>query len=272
MSITEQDLDFLSKIIVQRSGNIITPRQSHLVEKQLSVLAAEKGMDNLETLIGKLRNPKDILLQNEVAEALTINETQFFRDRHPFDALQRTIIPNLIREKSDTKKIRIWSAASSSGQEPYSIAMTLREHFPELGSWDVHIDTTDLSKEMVAKTKAGEFSDIEVARGLPEALRNKYFQRVNNKWKVKNEISELIHATQLNLAAYWPFLGQFDVVFIRNVLVYFERSTKADIMTKIHRHMNKGGYLFLGGSEMLFGMDLPYERQEINGSVCYRPN
>ncbi|MFN3191446.1 MAG: CheR family methyltransferase [Aureliella sp.] len=272
MAIKTQDLEYLQDVVARRSANKIAPRQSQMLEQQLTTVAVENGLKDVETLIAELRRVNNPKLQDKVAEAATINETQFFRDVHPFESLKNSIIPELMQRNSATRQFRIWCAACSSGQEPYSIAMTILEHFPQLKDWNISILATDISHNMVRRTQEGNFSQLEVNRGMPPQKLVRFFDRSGTSWKVKSELSQLITTRQLNLAKPWPFLGQFDVIFIRNVLIYFEQSVKVDILKRMRGNLRDQGYLFLGGPEMLLGLGLPYERQEIDASVCYRPN
>jgi chemotaxis protein methyltransferase CheR len=206
-----------------------------------------------------------------VAEAVTVNETSFFRDVHPFDALQKEILPALIKKNHASRTIRIWCAASSCGQEPYTIAMVIREHFPLLSNWKIEIVATDISDEMLEKCKLGEYTQLEVNRGLPVKKLVLFFDRAGTKWKTKPTLRELISFQKLNLTKPWPSLGKFDIVFIRNVLIYFEQATKSDILTRVHQVLQPEGYLFIGSAETTIGLGVPFQREEIDATVCYRP-
>ena len=190
---------------------------------------------------------------------------------HLFEALHSGIIPEIIRRNESRREIRIWCAASSSGQEPYSTAMTVREHFPQLDGWNVSIVATDLSEDMLRRTRSGEYSQLEVNRGLPARKLVRFFERSGTSWRAKEELRNMIECRRLNLTQAWPFLGQFDIVMIRNVLIYFDQPTKAEILGRVHRTLKPGGYLFIGSAETVIGMGAPFERQEINGTVSYRP-
>ncbi len=272
MTLSSIDIDYLRGLVAKESGNVISPRQSYMLEKQLAPLAVEEGLDNIERMVNQLRRGYDNRLATRIAEAVTVNETSFFRDLHPFEALKNTIVPNLIKENAARKSLRIWCAASSSGQEPYSIAMTLHESFPSLRDWNVTIEATDISEEMVARTQAGEYSQLEVNRGLQVKKLVRYFDRNGTSWIAKPELRNWIKTKQLNLTNNWGFLQKFDIVFIRNVLIYFDKKDKIDILQKVARTMNPGGYLFIGSAEMIIGMDLPFEKEASDDSIYYRPS
>ncbi len=272
MLLTDPDIEFLSGVVAEYSGNVISPRQAYMLEKQLTPVAKNVGLNDVVELVGKMRQAPNAILSTQVAEAVTVNETSFFRDNHPFVALEKKVIPDLIARNQSKKEIRIWCAACSCGQEPYTIAMIIREHFPHLSDWNIQIVATDLSDEMLNKSKSGEYSQLEVNRGLPVKKLVRFFDRQGSVWQVKQELKDLIDFRRLNLTTAWPFLGQFDIVFIRNVLIYFDQSTKAEILHRVRRVLRPDGYLFIGSVETTIGLGVPFQREEIDVSVCYRPN
>ncbi|OYP36454.1 CheR family methyltransferase [Rhodopirellula sp. MGV] len=272
MTLATSDIDFLRDLVAKHSGNVIAPRQVYMLEQRLAPLAGTIGLGDVPALVAKLRSTNDANLSNQVAEAVTVNETSFFRDMHVFEAMRKSVIPDLMKKNERSKEIRIWCAACSSGQEPYSLSMVIREHFPQLASWKVSIVATDLSEEMLSKSRSGAYSQLEVNRGLPAKSLVRYFERKGASWQAKRELSELIDFRRLNLTTPWPFLGQFDVIFIRNVLIYFDQRTKADILTRMRRALRPDGYLFIGAAETTIGLNVPFQRTEIDATVCYRPN
>lgn len=271
MPLANPDIEFLRDLVADLSGNVIAPRQVYMLEQRLTPLAERMGLANLDALVSELRRSHDLSLKTKVAEAVTVNETSFFRDVHPFDALRTSIIPELVKKNATKRSIRIWCAASSTGQEPVSIAMTIRESFPELSNWKFDIVATDLSEDVLAKCRTGNYSQLEVNRGLPARKLVRFFERSGADWRTKPEIRDMITYQRLNLTKPLPFMSQFDVVFIRNVLIYFDQSTKIDILNRVHRTLNPDGYLFIGSAETVIGMGLPYRREEIDATVCYRP-
>ncbi len=271
MAVAEHDLDFLSSIVAERTGNVISPHQAYLVESRLAPVAKEAGLSDIHALVQELQRTRNSPVHDRVAEAMTINETSFFRDPGLFDAITARVIPELIDARKSQRTLRIWCAACSSGQEPYTLAILLRSRFPELGNWDVKITATDYSQEILSKAKSGSYSQFEVGRGLPAAMLVLNFDRVGMDWVVKPEIRKQIEFRELNLLAPFPFYQPFDLVLLRNVLIYFDPEKKVEILTSIHRTLASDGYLFLGGGESLVSLETPFERQVLDGAVGYRP-
>jgi len=271
MPISTPNIDFLRGLVAEHSGNVVTERQAYLLEQRLTPVAEQHGLSNVEGLVAELRRTRSPQLSTQVAEAVTVNETSFFRDMHPFEALQKTIIPNLIQQNAPRRELRIWCAACSSGQEPYTIAMVLKEHFPQLSDWKVTIVATDLSEDMLRKSRSGEYTQLEVNRGLPIKKLVRFFERKGAVWQAKSELRDVIECRRLNLTTPWPYLGDFDVVFIRNVMIYFDQPTKIDILKRVRRVLRPEGYLFIGSAETIIGLGVPYQREEVNATVCYRP-
>ena len=272
MALSTLDVNFLREVVAEKSGNVISQRQVYMLEKQLLPLAETEGMEGVEQLVVELRKTNNQNLKTKIAEAVTVNETSFFRDIHPFETLYKVVIPNLIKKNQNQKQLRIWCGASSSGQEPYTIAMVIREHFPELVNWNVKLLATDLSEEMLDKTSKGEYTQIEVNRGLPVKKLVKFFDRKGTNWVAKPTLRDMIECRRLNLTQAWPYMGKFDLMFIRNVLIYFDPDVKKDILQRATKLLNPDSYLFIGTSEMVIGMGLPLEREKINETVCYRPS
>ncbi|MHC4875011.1 MAG: CheR family methyltransferase [Planctomycetota bacterium] len=271
MPLTAPDIDFLRDLVVRQSGNILRAGQRDLIESRLTHLAQDCGLENVESLVAELkRSGSSPRLVDKVAQIVTVNETSFFRDIHPFQALQSSIIPSLIKENELRRDLKIWCAACSSGQEPYTIAMVIREHFPMLSDWNVRILATDLSEKMLTKCRNGEYTQLEVNRGLPARNLVRFFDRSGGRWKAKSELRNLIDCQQINLSNNWPITGQYDVIFIRNVLIYFNQETKADILRRAVSQLRPNGYLFIGSSETIIGLELPLKREEIDGTICYR--
>ena len=217
-------------------------------------MALREGFADLGALVRKLRAGPPAALELAVVEALTTNETSFFRDWKPFEALRQSILPDLIARNAATRRLDLWSAACSSGQEIYSLAMLLREHFPQLGTWEVALHAADLSTEMVERTRAGRFTQLEVNRGLPAPLLVKYFRREADAWRIDPTLRALVRPIQLNLAAPWPTLPQMDLVLLRNVLIYFDVPTKKLVLDRIRQRLRPGGVLFLGTAETTLGI------------------
>lgn len=265
-----QDFNFVREMVRSRSAIVIEDEKNYLVESRLQPLARREGFVSIGEMVTKLRTNGFSPLHGKVVEAMTTNETSFYRDVQPFEALRKVILPELIAKRTTTRQLRIWCAASSTGQEPYSFVMLLKEHFPELAGWDVKILATDLSTQVLEKAKAGCFNQIEVNRGLPAPLLLKYFDRQGASWQIKESIRQMIEFRPLNLIEGWPPLSMMDIVLIRNVLIYFDVQTKKTILGKIRRLLRPDGVLFLGGAESTVNLDDAFGRCEVERTSVYR--
>jgi chemotaxis protein methyltransferase CheR len=269
LSISPQEFEFLSRYVRDRSAIVLSPDQDYLVEARLGPLLIELGFAAMTDLVAALRARPSSALGTRVVEAMTTNETSFFRDLSPFEALRTTILPELIARRP-TGPIHIWSAACSSGQEPYSIAMMLREHFPSEVVNRIHILATDLASHVLEKARSGRFSQLEVNRGLPAKLLVRYFQASGLEWHLKDEIRHMVTFQALNLIEHWPAMPRTDIVLIRNVLIYFDMDVRRTILSRIKDNLGEDGYLFLGGSESMVSIDLGFKRHEQGRAVFYR--
>lgn len=271
MTLTAPDVQYLQTAIADRSGNVVSDRQSYLLEARLTPVAKEIGLEDVHGLVNELRRRPGSALHAKVAEAMTINETSFFRDLQPFDALRDVILPELIEARSERRRLSVWSAASASGQEPYSLALLIRNSFPQLDNWNVSVLATDLSEEMIRRTEEGVYSQFEVNRGLPASLLVRNFERDGLNWRAKPELRNMIRTRQMNLAEDWLPAVKHDVVFLRNVLIYFTPQMKEHILSLVHKSMQPDGVLFLGGGETILQLDVPFERVSAGNAVCFRP-
>jgi chemotaxis protein methyltransferase CheR len=251
--VTPADYDYLRKFLKERSGLDLAIDKQYLVESRLLPLARKASRPGIPDLVLKIRNG-DGRLATDVVEAMTTNETFFYRDKIPFDHLRDTILPDLIRARSARKTLRIWSAASSTGQEPYSIAMCVKEMGAALAGWRVEIIATDLSQEVLEKCRAGVYSQFEVQRGLPIQQLMKYFTQLGEIWQLSADIRAMVQFRQLNLLQDFSHLGTFDVIFCRNVLIYFDQDTKAVIFERMAKCMEADGTLLLGAAESVVGI------------------
>ncbi len=240
------------------------------MEARLEPVAKKAGLTSLGELAHTLRTTPSGPLHEKVVEAMTTNETSFFRDVHPFEAFRDSVLPELINKRADSQKLSIWCGACASGQEPYTIAMVLREHFPELATWDIKFVATDLSTQMLEKCRQGKYSQLEVNRGLPVQLLMPYFDKKGMSWRVKEELRNMIEFQPLNLAGNWPPMPKMDIVWLRNVLIYFDVEMKKAIFQKVRDIMQPNGYLFLGGAETTMNLDDHFDRLQYNGTSCYR--
>jgi chemotaxis protein methyltransferase CheR len=251
--VTPFDYDFLRKLLKERSGLDLSADKQYLVESRLMPLARKSGLPGIPELVQKMKNGAEALTV-EVVEAMTTNETFFFRDKIPFDHLRDTILPALMQSRASRKTLRIWSAAGSTGQEPYSIAMVLKEKAAALAGWRIEIVSTDLSQEVLEKSRVGLYSQFEVQRGLPIQLLVKYFTQIGELWQINSELRGMVQHRQLNLLQDFSHLGKFDVIFCRNVLIYFDQETKIGIFERMARVIEPDGVLMLGAAESVVGI------------------
>ncbi len=250
---TPSDYDFIRKLLKQRSGLMLAADKQYLLESRLLPIALRRGYANLSDIVRQLRLDDEVLTV-EVVEAMTTNETFFFRDRIPFDHFKSFIIPSLLAARSHNKRIRIWCAAASTGQEPYSLAMLLQEMGHALDGFRIEILATDLSKPVLEKAKAGIYSQFEVQRGLPIQMLLKYFTQSGDLWQIAPHIRSMVQFRPLNLLNDFSRLGTFDLVMCRNVLIYFDQPTKSDILDRLARVTAADGYLVLGSAETTIGL------------------
>jgi chemotaxis protein methyltransferase CheR len=268
--VTPLDYEFLRKLLKERSGLDLSSDKQYLVESRLIPLARRAGLSGIADLVQKMKGGSEALV-SDVVEAMTTNETFFFRDKLPFDNLRDTVLPMLLQARANRRALRIWCAASSTGQEPYSIAMCLKEFGSALAGWRIEILATDLSQGVLEKSRAGIFSQFEVQRGLPIQMLVKHFTQVGELWQLNADIRAMVQHRQLNLLQDFSHLGTFDVIFCRNVLIYFDQDTKAGIFDRLARVIEPDGVLTLGAAESVVGISdafKPYpERRGL-----YRPN
>ena len=251
---TPQDFEWLRKLLKERSGLTLGADKEYLLESRLLPLTRRNGLTTLGELVARLKTPGNADLAFSVVEAMTTNETFFFRDKIPFDHLRDTILPALIAARAKEKRIRIWCAAASSGQEPYSIAMLLRSMEPNLRGYRVDLLATDLSVAVIERAKQGTYSQFEVQRGLPIRLLVRYFTQAGDSWHIASDIREMVQFRTLNLLQDFAPLGMFDVVLCRNVLIYFDQSTKIAVLERLARQVPQDGYLILGAAETVVGL------------------
>ncbi|MFL6136498.1 MAG: CheR family methyltransferase [Frankiaceae bacterium] len=271
MSVAAGDFDYIAQLVRRRSAIVLEPGKEYLVESRLLPVARRTGDGSVSELVARLRTQPDDGLQHEVVDAMTTNETSWFRDRHPFDALASRILPDLLARRAAQREISIWSAGCSSGQEPYSIAMILHGQMSLHPGWQVSILATDLSREMLAKARAGRYGQLEVNRGLPATMLVSHFDRAGIEWVVKDRLRQLVEFRPLNLAEpVGPVLPRFDVVFLRNVLIYFDHETKRRVLAQVRRVLRPDGYLFLGGAETTLNVDDAFMPVQYDRATCYR--
>lgn len=270
MSISPDDFDYIRKIVYDSSAIVLNPGKEYLVVSRLQPLINQQGLGSIGDLAAQLRGKPYSALHKDVVEAMTTNETSFFRDMHPFEAMRKEIIPEMMKGRANTRSLHIWCGACSSGQEPYSLAMLIREHFPMLANWNIHITASDLSDEILSKARSAWYGPLEISRGLPAPFMVKYFDRHGTGWQVKKEIRDMITFRQMNLTGSWGAMSRLDIIMLRNVLIYFDQDTKRSILGQIRRLLKPDGYLFLGSAETTFNIDDAFKRAMFGRAVAYR--
>jgi chemotaxis protein methyltransferase CheR len=252
--VTPLDYDFLRKCLKERSGLMLSADKQYLVESRLLPVARKAGLGGLADLVAALKRGNAEALATAVVEAMMTNESFFFRDKTPFENFRSAVLPALMRARPNSRYIRIWCAAASTGQEPYSLAMTLKEMGPEMDDWRIDILATDLSNEVLEKARQGIYSQFEAQRGLPIQMLIKYFTQVGDMWQIAPQIRAMVKYQQLNLLSDFSYLGMFDLIFCRNVLIYFDQETKVDLFDRLAQVIARDGYLVLGAAETVVGL------------------
>jgi len=268
--VTPPEYEYLRKFLRDHSGLDLSADKQYLIESRLLPLARKAGLSGIGELVQKLQAGSSALVTGAV-EAMTTNETFFFRDKVPFDHFRDTIMPEVIKARAGRKSVRIWCAAGSTGQEPYSLAMCLKEMGAALSGWRVEIIATDLSQEVLEKSKSGIYSQFEVQRGLPIQMLVKYFKQTGETWQINPELRAMIQHRQLNLLHDFGQLGTFDVIFCRNVLIYFDQDTKISIFNRLARQIEDDGFLVLGAAETVVGLTDTF-RPIPDRRGLYKPN
>ncbi|MBN2022139.1 MAG: protein-glutamate O-methyltransferase CheR [Pirellulales bacterium] len=275
MQVTHDDIMFVATLVNELCGVMLDESKGYLVESRLSGLAREAGCASYRDLCHKARAPGNAPLQHKIIDAITTQETLFFRDDSPFEALQHKALPELIDAKAKTafsRRIRVWSAAASTGQEAYSIAMTLCELIPDVRTWDINILGTDICNAAVAQASLGRYAGHEIQRGLSPHLRSKYFVPDGNGWRVRDELRALVSFQRRNLLEPFTGLGSFDIIFCRNVAIYFGAATRRDLFHRIADRLAPGGFLFVGSSESLSDLGPRFAPLHHCRAVYYQPN
>lgn len=265
------NFQYVRDFVYRQAAIVLDDGQGYLVDSRLGALAQREGYSSVDDLVGRLRRGEPETLPAKVVEAMTTNETSFFRDAAPFEAMRKRVIPELLNARAATRGLRIWSAAASTGQEPYSLALLLREHFPQLDNWNVRVLGTDINGAVLERAREARYRQLEVNRGLPAAMLIKYFQREGVDWQLAPEVKRVAYFEQLNLLDPWTRVGPCDVIFLRNVLIYFDLPTRKQILRRVRETLRPDGYLFLGCAETPLGVDDTFERVEFEKTFYYRP-
>ena len=255
---TPQDYDFIRKLLRERSGLVLSAEKQYLVESRLLPVVRKAGLTSLAELVTALKAVPSSSLATTVVEAMTTNESFFFRDKLPFENFRDVLMPALLAARSD-RRIRIWCSAAATGQEPYSLAMALREMGTKLAGWTIEIFATDISTAALEKAKAGLYSQFEVQRGLPIQMLVKYFTQIGDQWQISPDLRNMVVYRHFNLLQDFAGFGMFDVVFCRNVLIYFDQETKITVLNRLAKSVHKDGYLMLGAAETVVGLTAAFK-------------
>jgi chemotaxis protein methyltransferase CheR len=270
MTVGAADFDWIAQLVWQRSAIVLEKGKEYLVESRLAPLARKTGAETVSEFVMRLMAQPDHGLMTEVVDAMTTNETSWFRDHFPFQALQSHVLPELARNRMRQRSMRIWSAGCSSGQEPYSIAMVVQDHLSLHPGWQIDVVGTDLSELMLDRARAAKYGQLEVNRGLPVAMLVRHFERLGTEWQLRHDIRRMVEFRNVNLAQRIPDMGAFDIIFLRNVLIYFDADTKRAVFEQVKQMLRPDGYLFLGGAETTLNVDPDFEPVTYDRATCYR--
>ena len=264
------DFNYIRQLVLDQSALTLDAGKEYLVESRLDPLARQEGFPSYLQMVKSLRTGPVGELHRRVVEAMANNETSFFRDPRVFGMIARSILPALVAERSAARSLNIWCAACSTGQEPYSLAMLLRESQRSLEGWDVRIIASDISRNVLARARAGCYTQFEVNRGLPAHLLVKYFEQQGKTWEIRPDIRRMVEFREMNLIHPWPDIPAVDLMLMRNVMIYLDVSTKKAILERVGRLLDPRGYLLLGGAETTSGLDASFESATLDGAVCFR--
>jgi len=270
MTIQASDFRFVADFMRDAAAIVLEPGKEYLVDSRLAPVAAQAGFNGISALVQELRRSSHGPLAQKVIDAMTTNETSFFRDAAPYQHLRKSVLPSLIEARRNERALSIWCAAASSGQEPYSMLMMMREEFPQLANWNLRFLATDISQEMLQRCRAGAYSQLEVNRGLPAPLLVKYFTKRGIDWQIDERLRSAIEWREFNLAGRaWTGLPSFDLIMLRNVMIYFDLQTKRSILANMRKVLRPDGYLFLGTAETTLNIDERFQSEQAQSS-CYR--
>jgi chemotaxis protein methyltransferase CheR len=268
MNLSTNDFDFVSALVRRESAIVLQPGKEYLVEARLLPLARQAGVASVAEFVARVRQRTCRESEARIVDAMTTNETSWFRDREPFTAVTDVVVPELLAQRGATGTLRVWSAACSTGQEPYTLAMILQDTLP--AGWNFEILATDISTEMLQRARLGRFSQLEMNRGLPAPMLVRHFTRAGTEWQISDELRRRITFKSLNLSAALPPMPQFDIVFLRNVLIYFDTTTKGSVLGRVRAVMRPDGWLFLGAAETTIGIRDDFQRVTTGRSSAYR--
>jgi chemotaxis protein methyltransferase CheR len=269
-AISPANFAFIRHLLAEHSAIALDDDKVYLVVSRLSSVSRQAGCQSIDELVDRLRVVADDDLRQRVVEAMTTNETSFFRDNIPFETLRKIVFPDLFQRRANSKWLNIWSAGCAGGQEPYSVAMLLCEDFSDRRDWNIRLIGSDLSSEILDKARTGRFTQVEVERGLPAPLLQKYFHRRDKTWQLNESVRNMVEFRQFNLHGDWPALPAMDIILLRNVMVYFDLPARKSILRKIRQVMRPDGYLLLGGAETALHVDDEFVAIRGNGFSYYQ--
>jgi chemotaxis protein methyltransferase CheR len=252
--VTPLDYEYIRKLLKERSGLVLAADKQYLIESRLMPVARKAGCASISALVQRLSSSRSEALMTQVTEAMMINESFFFRDKIPFDLFRDTIMPALLQARASSRRIRIWCAAASTGQEPYSLAMLVKGMREKLTGWRIDIVATDISGDVLERARAGIYSQFEIQRGLPIQMLMQHFEQLGEQWRVTEDIRKMVQFRQLNLLDNFSQLGTFDVVYCRNVLIYFDQPTKINVLDRLARQLAPDGFMLMGAAETVVGL------------------
>lgn len=267
-TLSSEDFAYVVDLVRRQCALHLEPGKEYLIQSRLAPLAERRGFASIAQYFESLRRGSTPVV--EVVEAMVTHETSFFRDIHPFETLKRSVLPALIAFRRPDRRLRIWCAACSSGQEPYSLALLLREYFPELNDWQIQISATDISEPVLHRARQGVYSQFEVNRGLPIALLLKWFRQEGAEWRLDDRVRQMVTFSAMNLAAPWPAVPPWDLIFLRNVLIYFDVDLKKQILARAAELLRPHSYLVLGGAETTLNLNQTLVRNESLRSGFYQ--
>ncbi|MBT9588570.1 protein-glutamate O-methyltransferase CheR [bacterium] len=271
-TLSQEDYQFVSGFLYEEAGIALGGDKAYLVENRLGELCRSVGLHSISALVQELKSIPTTQNRQKMLEAMTTNETSFFRDLNSFDSMRTSLLPELEDLRKSRRALRVWSAACSTGQETYSLAMLIDSHLGQhRKSWQIDILGTDIAEKVLHRAKTGEYSQLEVNRGLPAQLLMRHFKRKGRGWHVSDNIRSMVRFEQVNLMSVPASLGQFDLILCRNVLIYFDVQTRQKVLANLHRQIKPDGYLIVGASEVLHGLTDLFERTQRDGAICYRP-
>jgi chemotaxis protein methyltransferase CheR len=275
LQITDKEFQLYKKFIEDKTGILLGDDKKYLIENRTSHMIESFGCSNFMDLYYKIKQFMNTELQTEFLDNITTKETFWFRNNTHFEIIEQVVLPILFQEINNRtkRKIRIWSAACATGQEPYSLAITILEYLRKLGissAYNLEIIASDIAQSAIKRAKNGEYDNITIKRGLSSEFRDRYFIQDNSKWRINDKVKSMVKFQQLNLKDDISTLGKFDIVFIRNVIIYFGKEFKENLLDRITTILNPGGYLFMGAGETLFNLIVNYKILEKDGIIYYQ--